>query len=498
MLEHREQVLAALQGRFGQSHILVVGDCMLDRYQWGSVSRISPEAPVPVVLLERENLSGGGAANVALNLTSLGIHAALAGFTGDDDDGKQLRALMERSGVTIDSLIAVEGRPTTTKTRIMGGHQQMLRLDSETDRPFPAELIAQLQQQVDSAMAAKPAVVLLSDYAKGTLPADLCQAIIGAAKSRGIPVLVDPKGKDFSKYQGATAISPNRAELAMTLGTAGDALEELLIAGQQLIDDLRLQYMVVTLGDQGIALVESGRHRRIPARARDVYDVSGAGDAVIATIAACTAVQLDGMDSIHLANMAGGIVVGKVGTAPVQLSELLQAVQAENSNGSRQKLQSLASLKDEVQAWQTAGRKVVFTNGCFDLLHPGHVAYLESARALGDMLVVGLNTDRSVTALKGAGRPVMVEEDRVRVLAGLAAVDRIILFDEETPLDLIKALRPDILAKGADYEKADIVGASEVEAAGGEVAIIPLVEGSSTSRLIARLRSGDPAEGTAP
>ena len=495
MLEHKDQVVAALEEGFGARRILVVGDCMLDRYAWGAVTRISPEAPVPIVRLDHETATGGGAANVALNLANLGLSVTLAGIVGHDDAGRALRTLMENMGVSMDGVISVEDRPTVTKTRVMGGHQQMLRLDSESDEPVPPDQIARLWNIVNREIAAQPAVVLLSDYAKGALPAQLCQDVISAAAGKQIPVIVDPKGLDFSKYRGATAICPNRQELATVMNIPADDLEALLQSGQNLTADLQLRFMVVTLGDQGIALVESDRHLRIPAAARDVYDVSGAGDSVIATLAACTAAGLERMDSMHLANLAGSIVVGKVGTAPIQLNELLQTLVWGTNNGGSLKLKNLEELRKEVKTWQDAGRKIVFTNGCFDLLHPGHVAYLEAARALGDALIVGLNTDRSVTALKGPGRPVMMEADRVKVLAGLASVDRIILFDEDTPLSLIKAISPDVLAKGADYDKEKIVGAQEVEAAGGEVAIIPLMEGRSTSRLIDQLRSGSGAKG---
>ncbi|MCH7859336.1 MAG: D-glycero-beta-D-manno-heptose-7-phosphate kinase [Candidatus Marinimicrobia bacterium] len=487
MLENHAKLSDAVQSGFTATPVLVVGDCMLDRYIWGTVGRISPEAPIPIVSQSRETTTGGGAANVALNLSQLGLKVRLAGFIGNDAAGSELQAILANHNIGTDGLLALDDRPTITKTRIMGGRQQMLRIDREDLTPVASQEIHRLIASVEQLLGENPAVMVLSDYAKGALPPALCQAVILAGRAKNIPVIIDPKGDDFSKYRGATALSPNRLELATGASAAPDDLDPLLLAGQALVAQLSLEFMVVTLGDQGIALVEPDRIQRIPAVAQDVFDVSGAGDTVIATLAAGLAAGLTRSDSIALANLAGGIVVGQVGTAPIRSSDLANALADQNSRSGSGKIIEIKSLAEQVAQWKRRGEKVVFTNGCFDLLHPGHVAYLGAARALGSHLIVGLNTDRSVRALKGPGRPVMEAADRAQVLAGLAAVDRVILFDEDTPLELIMALRPDILAKGGDYSKNDIVGASEVEGYGGKVAIIPLVEGQSTSRLIEQL-----------
>ena len=490
MLKNRQAALDAVETGFTEGTIVVAGDCMLDRYAWGSVSRISPEAPVPIVHVQHETASGGGAANVAINLAALGLHVELAGLTGEDAAGAELQEILERYGIGTEALLSVAGRPTITKTRVMGGHQQMLRLDYESSGPAPSQITDELLEMTLRLMDRKPAQVILSDYGKGTLSDKFCQAVIDRTRELKTPIIVDPKGTDFSKYTGATALAPNRSELAQVTGAAPDDLEGLLSAGRTLVNDLDLEFLVVTLGDQGIALLEAGSTHRIPALAQDVFDVSGAGDTVVATLAAALAAGLPRLDALYLANLAGGIVVGKVGTAPIRANELAAAVAGQETILQLEKIASLAKVAEQVQRWRARGEKIVFTNGCFDLLHPGHVAYLEAARQLGGRLVVGLNTDRSVRELKGPDRPIMSQEDRSRVLAALASVDMVSLFDEATPLKLINTLRPDVLAKGADYEEAEIVGAEEVRGWGGEVAIIPLVEGRSTSRIIQRLQAG--------
>ncbi len=490
MLKNRQAALEAVETGFTGETIVVAGDCMLDRYAWGAVTRISPEAPVPIVHVQHETASGGGAANVAINLATLGLRVELAGLTGEDAAGAELLEILGRYGIGAETLLSVAGRPTITKTRVMGGHQQMLRLDHESAGPVPDRASAELLEKTLALVDRKPAQVILSDYGKGALPAKFCQAVISRARQLHTPVIVDPKGADYTKYKGATALAPNRPELAQVTGAAADDLEGLLSAGRTLVNDLDLEFLVVTLGDQGIALLETGSTHRIPALAQDVFDVSGAGDTVVATLAAALAAGLPRLDALYLANLAGGIVVGKVGTAPIRANELSAAISAPDMTLQPEKIAPLEKVAEQVQRWRARGEKIVFTNGCFDLLHPGHVAYLEAARQLGGRLVVGLNTDRSVREIKGPDRPVMSQEDRSRVLAALASVDMVTLFDEATPLNLINTLRPDVLAKGADYEAADIVGAEEVRGWGGEVAIIPLVEGRSTSRIIQRLQAG--------
>lgn len=491
MISDLQKVIDTVREGFTDRPILVIGDCMIDRYIWGQVDRISPEAPVPVVRVEHDTATGGGAANVALNLAGLGVHAILCGLVGEDQAAADLRAILYEQGIDTEGLVEAADRPTTVKTRIMGSHRQMLRIDREEIRPIGTKDLGVLREKITTLMKQSPAVVILSDYNKGTLSAEICALAIASATAGKIPVLVDPKGADYTKYHGATAILPNRGELSQATAVAGDDLDALLAAGAKLKQELSLQAIVVKLGDLGVAFLdEEGSYRRIPAQAQDVFDVSGAGDTVVATFGASLAAGHTLADAAYLANLAGGIVVGKVGTAPVHSSELLAALTPKNAAHASEKIVSLDTLINQVKEWRDMHRTLVFTNGCFDLLHPGHVAYLEAARNLGDYLVVGLNTDESVRRLKGADRPVMLQDDRSNVLAALASVDRVVLFDDDTPLALINALKPDVLAKGADYQEHEVVGYEEVKSWGGEVRIIPLVEGSSTSLIIQRLVSG--------
>lgn len=472
-------------------HLLVVGDVMLDRYLWGSVERISPEAPVPVLRLTGSSERLGGAANVAANLAGLGAAARLVGPVGDDADAQRLAAMLADLGIG-EGLVRDGQRPTITKTRIVGGHQQMLRLDQEADGPHaPAAQTALLQAALAALESLAPAALILSDYAKGALPPATCQALIQRARALGIPVLVDPKGRDYSKYRGATALTPNLKEAAEACGLAGQDSEALLAGVAKLRAELALDYVVLTRGEAGMSLVAATGIEHVATAARQVFDVSGAGDTVIATLALAVAAGLAPLEACRLANLAAGIVVGKVGTSPVALDELRQEVESRAALSQADKIASPAALAARIAEWRRRGEQVVFTNGCFDLLHAGHVSYLEQARQLGDRLVVGLNTDRSVSALKGPGRPVIHAADRARVLAALAAVDAVCLFDQDTPLDLIKALRPDILVKGDDYREDQVVGAAEVKAWGGRVALLPVVQGRSTSGIIRKLQESE-------
>ncbi|MFC1481747.1 D-glycero-beta-D-manno-heptose-7-phosphate kinase [Candidatus Neomarinimicrobiota bacterium] len=489
MFQNKELVLSAIRDGFKSGTILVVGDVLLDRYLWGQVNRISPEAPVPILSLDRQTHVGGGAANVALNLSGLGISVSLAGYVGNDADGQLLLESLAAGNVLTDAIVTQEERPTISKTRVIGNQQQMLRIDNELLTAISDENVSLLLKQVRQQLDMQPAVVILSDYAKGTLTSGVTREIISLANQAGIPILVDPKGKDFKKYTGATAISPNRQELAAICNVAGDELVPLMDAGNKLRDDLELEYMVLTLGAEGIALLDHDHQQRIPAVVQEVSDVSGAGDTVIATLAAGIASGFSRLDATHLANIAGGIVVSKVGTAPVYRDELLAALEMEHVLERSSKICEMDDLIKRTNEWRHRNLNVVFTNGCFDILHAGHVSYLNTARSLGSKLVVGLNTDRSVTRLKGPSRPIMGEQDRARVLAGLGAVDAICFFDEDTPLKLIEAIKPNILAKGADYSEDQVVGAQEVQASGGKVVLIPLVENKSTTQIIEKVQS---------
>lgn len=484
----RETLIEAVKHRFVAEHrtALVIGDLMLDRYLIGEVERISPEAPVPVVLLKQENERAGGAANVAANLSLLGIRTTMAGIIGDDAEGRALLDMLRE--LNIDSAIVTsQQRPTVTKTRILGGHQQMMRLDKESRLAFTESENNALHEQVSQAIAQKPDVIILSDYAKGVLSDALCQAVIAQAKALGIPVLVDPKGRDYTKYQGATALTPNKKETSEACGIDAMDTDRLLQAAADLSDHLGLAFLAVTRGEEGISLLEQNETIHIPAAAKQVFDVSGAGDTVIATLAAGLVHGLSHRQAFELANIAAGIVVGKVGTVPVNREELLAELISQDSVEQADKICELETLLGRVRQWRQQKKRIVFTNGCFDLLHAGHVTYLEAARKTGDKLILGLNTDRSVSALKGPNRPVIHEADRARVLAALEAVDAVILFDEDTPLQLIDAIRPDVIVKGSDYSEDQVVGGKEVKSWGGKVALIDIVPGRSTSNIIEKL-----------
>jgi D-beta-D-heptose 7-phosphate kinase/D-beta-D-heptose 1-phosphate adenosyltransferase len=466
-------------------HALVIGDVMLDRYLIGSVGRISPEAPVPIVLLSQQNERAGGAANVAANLALLGIQTHLIGCVGTDNEANTLVSLLQAIGIDASGICASQHRPTIAKTRVLSGHQQMLRLDQESSAPFNRAETTQLWDAIQAQLALNPSIVILSDYAKGVLTEAICQQIIAQCQASNIKVLVDPKGRDYRKYQGATALTPNKKETAEACDTTSND-PDLIAKANTLKTSLALQFLAVTRGEEGITLLGASTHH-LPAIAKQVFDVSGAGDTVIATLAAGMMHDLTPLESLQLANIAAAVVVGKVGTVPITQADLLEALTSQQSSEQAHKICDLAQLKAKVAIWKQQNQKIVFTNGCFDLLHAGHVTYLEAAKKRGDKLVLGLNTDRSVSALKGPSRPVVHENDRARVLAALESVDAVILFDEDTPLDLIHAIQPNVIAKGSDYTTDQVVGGKEVESWGGEIALIDLVAGRSTSNIINKM-----------
>lgn len=467
--------------------ILVIGDVMLDRYLMGSVNRISPEAPVPIVLLNKSEERAGGAANVAANLSGLGVNTKIIGCIGNDPTGQSLKQLIIDAGIDIANIMTSTLRPTVSKTRVMSGNQQIVRIDDESISVFTSNETEQLLNKVTSALNAKPAMVILSDYAKGVLSEVTCQLIISQCKQFNIPVIADPKGRDYSKYIGATALTPNKKETAEACGVAIYETEALLKAAKQLKNNLKLDFLAVTRGEEGISFIDNSQIKHIPATAKKVFDVSGAGDTVIATLAAGLVHGLSPHDALQLANIAAGIVVGKVGTVPVSQNELLKTLISEDGQSQTDKICDENQLLALVSQWKDSHQKIVFTNGCFDLLHAGHVTYLEAAKKNGDKLILGLNTDRSVSVLKGPTRPVVHEGDRARVLAALASVDAVILFDEDTPLQLIDAIHPDVIVKGDDYTEEQVVGGKEVKSWGGSVKLIPLVQGRSTSNIIKKL-----------
>lgn len=486
MFQAPAQVFRTVEERFGGRRVLVVGDLMLDVYLHGDVSRISPEAPVPVVRLRRRSEVAGGSGNVLLNLVGLGLETQAVGLIGDDAAGTRLRRRLEDVGVSIEGLVTVPGGITTTKTRVVSGQHQLIRLDEEAADAVDTSLAAHLIDAVRDALDQGVAAVILSDYAKGVLSAEVCRAVIEEARRRGVPVLVDPKDRSFAKYAGATTLTPNLREFEMVTGLTTPDGPEFASAGERLRQELNLDFLVVTCGDKGISYFHQEGLAHHPALAREVFDVSGAGDTVLATLAAGLVAGLGLDDAIRLANLAAGVVVGKAGTTPIARNELLDAIRGEPFTGASTKVLALEDLTRLVNEWRARGDRVVFTNGCFDLLHVGHVTLLANARREGTRLIVGLNTDRSVRALKGPSRPVVNQDDRAHVLAGLTSVDAVVLFDEDTPLRLIEQLQPDVLVKGGDYREAEVVGADLVKTWGGRVAIIPLVEGRSTTRMIAQ------------
>ncbi len=503
MLSDLHRTLNLLEGGFRDLRILVVGDLMLDRYISGEVDRISPEAPVPVLRHVQRYERAGGAANVAMNLAGLGCQAFLAGFWGADAEQTALAAILDR--FEIDTLGVVSTTlPTISKTRIVGRNQQLLRLDIESrDRPS-AEDAQRLRERV-SGLVPKLNAVILSDYAKGVLSTELCQAIIDLARAHSIPVFADPKTPDFSKYTGAFTVCPNLQELSLATGIPAHQTAELLAAGQALAADHNFQFLTVTMSEKGIAIlrpgsreafgsaehpgsaVQSATIERSAARAREVFDVSGAGDTVIATLAAGIAGGLSVSTAVDLANLAAGIVIGKTGTVPIAAHELVAELTPSSGVTAAEKILDLDRVTKRVAEWRASGETIVFTNGCFDLLHVGHITLLEDCRRFGSKLVLGLNSDSSISHLKGPTRPIVGELERARVMAALAAVDAVVLFTEDTPLELIRALSPDVLVKGGDYTVETVVGHQEVLAAGGRVEIVPTVGSFSTSNIVRKL-----------
>lgn len=484
MIRDLHRIVQLIERDWRDVRVLVVGDVMLDRYIWGDVERVSPEAPVPIVRSNHRSEQPGGAANVAMNIAGLGAKASLFGFRGNDVDGECLSACLEKAGIDAH-LTVVASHPTTSKLRILGGRQQMLRLDTEETTSFSDAVYEELIEKVEEALQATD-VLVLSDYAKGVLSEAVCQRLIKRARKIGIPVLVDPKQRNFWRYRGATTICPNLQELSAATGVAAKNLSGVLAAGQKLVSELELECLTVTLSEKGIALLRSDSQMMSSAAARQVFDVSGAGDTAIATLALARACKLDEETTLGLANMAAGIVVGKVGTVPLKVDELLTALMPEIGLQAGEKVLDLERMKRRVAAWRASAEKIVFTNGCFDLLHIGHITLLEQARQDGDRLVVAINSDASVKRLKGPNRPVVGENERARILAALSAVDAVVIFDEPTPLETIVALKPDVIVKGGDYSEATVVGAKEVQSWGGRVKIVPTVAGFSTTNLIAK------------
>ncbi|MDR3740733.1 MAG: bifunctional D-glycero-beta-D-manno-heptose-7-phosphate kinase/D-glycero-beta-D-manno-heptose 1-phosphate adenylyltransferase HldE [Terracidiphilus sp.] len=482
MINQLHRVVHDIERAWNCKRLLVVGDVMLDKYIWGEVGRISPEAPVPVVRGVRQEAKPGGAANVAMNLSRLGAQTTVVGITGGDENETLLSVALQANGVTPRFITSLDF-PTITKARILSGSQQMLRLDFERSGAIDATVLDKFLQAALELLPEVDALVL-SDYAKGALTPTVCRALIAAARKQGIPVLVDPKSRDYEHYRGATTICPNLSELALAVHIDASNVDELLTAAEAMVTELDLEFLTATLSEKGIALIRPGNCYVAPAQARQVFDVSGAGDTVIAVLALCIASGLQPETAVQLANVAAGIVVGKVGTVPVEKHELLVALSPQIALNAEDKVLTRDEAARRVSLWKANGERVVFANGCFDLLHIGHITLLEQARRVGDRLVVAINSDASVGCLKGPTRPIVSQTERARVLAALASVDAVVVFDEMTPLEVILAVKPDVIVKGGDYEADAVVGATEVRSWGGEVKIVPLVEGYSTTRLI--------------
>lgn len=466
--------------QFPQAKVLVLGDVMLDRYWFGATNRISPEAPVPVVRVQEDEARAGGAANVAMNIASLNVPVELHGFIGEDEAGVHLSRLLTSEKIHCN-FTALPTHPTITKLRILSRHQQLLRLDFEENFHNVASdnLLATLSQHI-----AQYGALILSDYGKGTL--NDVQKMIQIARKANVPVLIDPKGTDFERYRGATLLTPNMSEFEAVVGHCATE-EDIERKGLQLIQDYDLTALLVTRSEKGMTLLRPNEKPfHLPTKAKEVFDVTGAGDTVISVLATAIADGRAFEEACYLANEAAGIVVGKLGTSTVSLSELENAVHQRNATGFG--VMSESELKKQVQAARNRGEKIVMTNGCFDILHPGHVSYLKNARQLGDRLIVAVNTDDSVKRLKGDSRPINDLASRMAVLEGLAAVDWVVPFGEDTPQRLIGEILPDVLVKGGDYAPENIAGAEEVWANGGEVQVLNFENGCSTSNVIAKIQ----------
>jgi D-beta-D-heptose 7-phosphate kinase/D-beta-D-heptose 1-phosphate adenosyltransferase len=471
--------------RLSRASVLVVGDAMLDRYVYGEVTRVSPEAPVPILTVTREVAMPGGAGNVVRNLIALEAAAAFVSVVGDDQAGSDLTGLIGGQQNVEPWLLVQGGRTTTMKTRYIAQGQHLIRADREDIIALPEKLAERLIRIATDAMAAT-SVTVLSDYRKGVLGADVAQRLIAAAKALGRPVIVDPKGADYGRYAGADVVTPNRKELAEATGLTLDSEASIVAAAQVLLQRHHFGAVLVTRAEDGMSLITATEIRHYPGEAKEVFDVSGAGDTVVATLAAALAVQVPIFEAARLANIAGGIVVGKVGTAVARPADILAALTP--ATGTLQKVVTAAAAAEAAERWRARGYKVGFTNGCFDLLHPGHVHLLEQCRAMCDRLIVGMNADASVSRLKGPTRPVQPEAARAAVLAAITSVDLVCLFEDDTPLAILKLIKPDLLVKGADYTHDTVVGAKEVESWGGKVALAQLLPGHSTTATLARLR----------
>jgi D-beta-D-heptose 7-phosphate kinase / D-beta-D-heptose 1-phosphate adenosyltransferase len=498
--------LAHILSAIGRPNVLLVGDFMLDKYVWGEVKRISQEAPIPVINVTSEEVRPGGAGSVANNLAHLGANVYCCGVIGKDDEGKRLLEILNTLGVETDGIVEDCDRPTTVKVRMMGhlqtagrGVQQLLRIDYEkTDdiqEKIQNEIISKIKNKVKHLD-----VILISDMNKGVVSKQIVETIINCGsralrdgKKQNVPIIVDPRyGGDYGDYKGATAIAPNRYETELSTGIRITGIDSLRAAGKKLLEDLSLEYVIITVDKDGMFLYnKNGEYNLIPTVPKDVYDVSGAGDMVLSVLGFVVGGGNSFEDAAAIANTAAGIEVGKIGTMPISRSEILGELMG-GPNPLYSKIKVLDELEKALNKHRANNEKIVFTNGCFDILHIGHVEYLKFSKRAGDILVVGLNTDESVRAQKGQSRPFVAEDERARLVSALEDVDYVVLFDEQTPESLIRKVKPDILIKGEDWREKGVVGREFVESYGGKVLLAPLVKGVSTTDIVSKVleRSG--------
>ena len=465
--------------------ILVIGDLMIDHYLWGKCERISPEAPVQIVNIDKESSVLGGAGNVINNLRALGSRVDVLSVVGDDYVANELKALLENIKVQSNMLIIEQNRKTSKKSRLIASQQQVLRYDNESiediSRASEKEIINKL-----SANISNYDVVILSDYGKGVLTTKLTQEIISISNKNKVKVFVDPKGKDYSKYKGAYTLTPNKKEAIEATNILINDNESLEKAIKKLKEECELEVSLITLSESGIAIFDDNLRIK-PTVAREVYDVTGAGDTVIASIAFAIANHMKIDDAIQFANLAAGVVVGKIGSATASLDEIYEYESSLNKSNSSSHIKSFEEIEILAKKLHDKGKKIIFTNGCFDILHAGHVKYLEEAKSYGDVLILGLNADSSVRKLKGPTRPINNQDDRAYILASLESVDYVVIFEEETPYELIKLIQPNILVKGGDYEGKDVVGQDIAQ----ELRLVQFVDGKSTSKIIQRIQNNE-------
>jgi D-beta-D-heptose 7-phosphate kinase/D-beta-D-heptose 1-phosphate adenosyltransferase len=474
--------------RFDHCRLLVVGDLMIDEYVWGEVDRISPEAPVQVVSVKNEEYTLGGAGNVVNNLVALGAKVSVLGVTGTGRDGKLLRNRLKDLGVDTRGVIQERSRPTTKKTRIIADHQQVLRIDRETKKEVAFSTFKSLTTLAEKIIPGVD-LILISDYGKGLITRNLIADLVNIAKNNNKITIADPKGRDFTKYSGVSLLTPNSREASLASGVEISDPKNISTAGKILIEKSGIEKLLITCGKDGMVLFEPGRKPfKISTKAREVYDVSGAGDTVMAVLGLGMAAGLPLKEAITLANTAAGIVVGKVGTATVSKRELLQALKQTSENNAS-KYKSLNEISQLCRKLQKDRKRIVLTNGCFDLLHVGHIRLFSASKELGDVMIVAIDDDDSVKFLKGAGRPVIGAAERVRILSALDSVDYVVVFATNELDNVLGAIRPDVLTKGSDYESAKILGREIVESFGGRIERIPITEEISTTQIINSIKN---------